>query len=188
MPDPVIRIYADESCLGNQYQDRARPGGAAGVLEYRHPSRGMVRRDFWTSEPDTTNNRMAIRSALIPLSGLKKPSRVIFTSDSRYLVDAMSKWVHDWKRRGWKRKTGDIENVELWQELVEVAQPHTVEWAWVKGHAGHPQNEYANELAIRAAKEQIASAGLVESRFSKWIGREQEEKGRYVDFFDLPAG
>ena len=179
-----VFIYADESCLGNQYRDRARPGGAAGILEYRHPTRGWVRRDYWTSEPDTTNNRMAIRSAVIPLAALKAPSEVVFTSDSRYLVDGMSRWVHDWRRRGWKRKGGEIENVELWKELVEVAARHRIEWRWVRGHAGHPQNEYANELAIQAAVEQSDSGGLQESRFLVWIGEQQEKKSRYLSFLD----
>jgi ribonuclease HI len=182
---PRIAIYADESCLGNQYQDRARPGGAAGVVEFHHPMRGWVRRDFWTSEPDTTNNRMAIRSAILPLSALKTRSRVTFTSDSRYLVDGMTRWVHDWVRRGWKRKGGEVENVELWKELVAVARGHQVEWKWVRGHAGHPQNEYANHLAIRAAQEQTRSAGLVESNFAVWIAEEQEAKGRYLDFLPV---
>ena len=181
MNEPLVHIWADESCLGNQYQDRARPGGAAGMLAYEHPTRGWIRRDYWTSEPDTTNNRMAIRSALIPLAALKGPSRVVFTSDSRYLVDAMSRWLHDWKRRGWKRKTGEIENVELWQELAPVAAIHRVEWRWVKGHAGHPQNEYANELATRAAREQTQSGGLVESGFEAWLAKERETKGRYLE-------
>jgi ribonuclease HI len=165
---PEVFIYADESCLGNQYQDRARPGGAAGLVEYLHPARGWVRRDYWTSEPDTTNNRMAIRSAVIPLVALRVPSRVIFTSDSRYLVEAMSKWVHDWVRRGWKRKDGPVENVALWQELLPLTERHRIEWRWVRGHAGHPQNEYANHLATRAAREQSDSGGLVESGFEEW--------------------
>jgi ribonuclease HI len=179
---PTVYVYADESCLGNQYHDRARPGGAGGVVEYQHPSRGWIRRDYWASEPDTTNNRMAIRSALIPLAALKGPSRVVFTSDSRYLVDAMSRWVHDWVRRGWKRKDGEVENVELWQELLPVAARHRVDWRWVRGHAGHPQNEYANELAIRAATAQIDSGGLVESGFLNWIEEERRTRGRYADF------
>jgi len=179
---PLVHIYADESCLGNQYQDRARPGGAAGVVEYLHPSRGWVRRDYWTSEADTTNNRMAVRSAQIPLAALKAPSSVIFTSDSRYLVDTMTRWIHDWVRRGWKRKSGEVENVELWKELLSIAARHQVEWRWVRGHAGHPQNEYANHLATRAAKEQHDSAGLVASGFEAWLAQEQEVKRRYLDF------
>ncbi len=182
---PLIFIYADESCLGNQFRERARPGGAGGVVEYWHPERGWVRRDFWSAEPDTTNNRMAIRSAMVPLAALRQPSRVVFTSDSRYLVDAMSQWVHGWAARGWKRKGGEVENLELWKALLPVAARHELHWRWVKGHAGHPQNEYANDLAIRAATKQIDSDGLVESGFAAWIAQEQE-KERYRTFSPLP--
>ncbi len=182
MSSPPVYIYADESCLGNQYQDRSRPGGAAGLVEYQHRRNGWVRRDYWSSEPDTTNNRMAIRSAQIPLSALKRPTHVLFTSDSRYLVDAMTQWVHDWVRRGWKRKGGEVENVELWKDLLAISRPHTIEWRWVRGHAGHPQNEYANELAIRAAREQLDSRGLVETGFDEWLAEEQAVKGRYLDY------
>ncbi|HEU0054108.1 MAG TPA: ribonuclease H [Longimicrobium sp.] len=185
MSEPLVFIYADESCLGNQFKNKARPGGAAGVVEFWHPEKGWLRRDFWTSEPDTTNNRMAIRSALIPLRALKGPSRVVFTTDSRYLVDGMTQWVHGWAARGWKRKTGEIENLEMWKELLEAARRHRIQWAWVKGHAGHPQNEYANMLAIRAASKQTDSGGLAESRFEEWI-HEEQEKERYLDFFPMP--
>lgn len=182
MAAPPVYIYADESCLGNQYLNRARPGGAAGLLEYHHPARGWIRRDFWTSHPDTTNNRMAIRSALVPLAALRVPSHVIFTSDSRYLIDAMTRWVRDWERRGWKRKGGEIENLESWKELLRATERHRIEWRWVRGHAGHPQNEYANLLAIRAAREQSDSGGLVESRFEEWIREEQEVRGRFAGY------
>jgi ribonuclease HI len=183
--EPLVFVYADESCLGNQFRGRARPGGAAGVVEFFHEQRGWVRRDFWTSEPDTTNNRMAIRSAIVPLAALRQPSRVVFTSDSRYLVDAMTQWVHGWAARGWKRKDGEVENLELWKELLPAARRHLIQWRWVKGHAGHPQNEYANHLAIRAAKQQLDSGGLVASGFDEWIAEEQE-KERYLDFFAMP--
>jgi ribonuclease HI len=185
MSEPLVFIYADESCLGNQFKGRARPGAAAGLVEYFHPDRGWVRRDFWLSEPDTTNNRMAIRSAILPLSALRNPSRVVFTSDSRYLVDGMTQWVHGWAARGWKRKDGEIENLAFWKELLATARRHTLQWRWVKGHAGHAQNEYANYLATRAAAKQDASGGLVESRFDEWIAEEQE-KERYLDFFPMP--
>jgi ribonuclease HI len=135
MSEPLVFIYADESCLGNQFKGRARPGGAAGLVEYFHPERGWVRRDFWVSEPDTTNNRMAIRSAALPLAALRSASRVVFTSDSRYLVDGMTQWVHGWAARGWKRKDGEIENLALWKELLGIARRHQVQWRWVKGHA-----------------------------------------------------
>lgn len=185
MEEPLVFIYADESCLGNQFRDRARPGAAAGMVEFFHPDRGWVRRDFWISEPDTTNNRMALRSAAVPLAALKGPSRVVFTTDSRYLVDGMTQWVHGWAARGWTRKGGEIENLALWKELLPVARRHKVQWRWVKGHAGHPQNEYANFLAIQAASKQIDSGGLIESGFEEWI-REEQAKERYLSFFPMP--
>jgi len=181
----LIFIYADESCLGNQNRGRARPGGAGGLIEHFHPERGWVRRDYWTSEPDTTNNRMAIRSAILGLGALKAPSRVVFTSDSRYLVDAMSAWIYSWARQGWKRKGGEIENLELWKELLPLARRHQVQWRWGKGHAGHAQNEYANRLATMAAARQNDSGGLIESGFDAWIAEEQE-KERYMNFFAMP--
>jgi ribonuclease HI len=185
LSEPLVFVYADESCLGNQYKNRARPGGAAGLVEFFHPQKGWVRRDFWTSEPDTTNNRMAIRSALIPLGALKNPSRVVFTTDSRYLVDAMTQWIHGWAARGWQRKEGPVENLEAWKELMPVARRHKLQWRWVKGHAGHPQNEYANFLATQAAAKQTDSGGLTESGFERWIAEEQE-KERYLNFFPMP--
>jgi ribonuclease HI len=151
------------------------------MLEYHHPERGWVRRDYWVSERDTTNNRMALRSAIDLLSALRTAGRVVFTSDSRYLVDGMTAWVFGWARRGWTRKGGEIENLVLWKELVREATRHQVHWNWVKGHAGHPQNEYANHLATRAAAEQSASDGLVGSGFDAWMDQEKAS-GRYLDF------
>jgi ribonuclease HI len=141
------------------------------------------------AEPATTNNRMAIRSAIEGLRALKAPCRVIFTSDSQYLVKGMREWVHGWIRRGWKRQGGAVENVELWQELVQVAARHQVDWRWVRGHAGHPQNEYADYLATEAARKQSKSSGLVPSGFAEWLERERE-KDRYMDFFEFapPSG
>ncbi|MBB4639150.1 RNase H family protein [Longimicrobium terrae] len=187
MPEqpPLVFVYADESCLGNQYKDRARPGGAAGLMEYWHPEKGWVRRDFYLAEPDTTNNRMAIRSATVPLQSLKQASRVVFTSDSRYLVDGMTSWVHGWAARGWVRKGGEIENLELWKALMPVAARHEVQWRWVKGHNGHAQNEYANFLATRSAAKQMDSGGLVESGFDAWL-REEQAKERCRNFFPVP--
>ena len=113
MNEPTrVFIHADESCLGNQFKERANPGGAAGLVE-TWTDGGWVRRDYWISEPDTTNNRMAIRSAIEALGALKRRCDVTFVSDSQYLVKGMSEWVRGWKARGWKRKTGVIENLEL---------------------------------------------------------------------------
>lgn len=180
-PLPTVYIHADESCLGNQFQDRATPGGAAGLVEFWRDGIWM-RRDYWASEPDTTNNRMALRSALDGLGFLTRKCRVHFVSDSQYLVKGASQWIHGWKRRGWKRKAGPIENLELWQALDRVMVRHEVEWEWVRGHDGHPRNEYANHLATTAAKERSTSGGLVDSGFEAWLEQEREERGRYLDF------
>lgn len=180
MHEAILAIYADESCLGNG-REGSNPGGAGGLIEVADARTGEVaRRDYWLSESATTNNRMALRSAI---EGLRLVSakgnrfRIVFTSDSRYLVDGMTSWVFDWMRRGWKRRTGPIENVELWRELVEAARAHEVAWRWVRGHAGHPQNEYANALATRAAAAQSSSAGAVPSGFDAWLAGERE-RGR----------
>jgi ribonuclease HI len=185
---PKITIHADESCLGNQFKKKANPGGAAGLVEYW---KGDVweRRDFWASEPDTTNNRMALRSAIDGLTLLNRPCTVRLVSDSQYLVKGMTEWIHGWKAKGWKRRGGAIENLDLWKTLDEAASRHQVEWVWVRGHAGHPRNEYANFLATRAAKEQTSSSGLVSSGFRDWLQNQREARDRYLDFFeDLPPG
>ena len=185
---PKVTIHADESCLGNQFENRANPGGAAGLVEFWNKD-GWERRDYWHSESDTTNNRMAIRSAINGLALLKRPCDVRFVSDSQYLVRGMKEWVRGWKAKGWKRKGGPPENLELWQALDRGAARHRVEWIWVRGHTGHPRNEYANYLATRAAKELTSSPGLVESGFVAWLQKEREDRERYLDFLeDLPPG
>lgn len=178
---PLLYIYADESCLGVQFTDRDSPGGAAGLIEYWKEDR-WVRRDYWVSEPATTNNRMALRSGIEGLKLLREPCRVVFVSDSQYLVRGMTEWLRGWVRRGWKRRNGAIENEQLWRTLERSTRRHEVEWRWVRGHAGHPHNEYANHLAIRAAKKQDRSAGLVVSGFEKWLEEQRDKWSRYYDF------
>jgi ribonuclease HI len=178
-PPPSIAVYADESCLGNG-REGENPGGAAGLIEWYQPGRAVVRRDYWLSEPATTNNRMALRSAIEAfriLSAKGNRLRVFFTSDSEYLVRGMTTWVRDWAARNWRRKGGAILNLELWQELVEVASHHEHAWRWVRGHAEHPQNEYANDLAVRAARELSSSGGAVASGFDEWL-KGARERGR----------
>lgn len=173
-PDPreLLAIYADESCLGNG-REGENPGGAAGVIEWMSASTGNLKRfDYWISEPATTNNRMALRSVIEAFRGISSKGRsfnVVFISDSKYIVEGMSKWVHGWEARGWTRKTGIILNLELWKQAVEAVRAHDVQWKWVRGHAGHPQNEYANYLALRAAGEQSNSDGLQRSGFDEWM-------------------
>src|SRR5688572_10891288 len=183
---PLVHIHADESALGLQFKDKDSPGGAGGVVEF-WKNRKWERRDYWISEPATTNNRMAIRSAIEGLDSLKKPCHVIFVSDSQYLVRGASEWMHGWARAGWKRKAGALENLELWQQLYDAAKRHRIEWKWVRGHAGHPQNEYANHLATRAAKEQTESSGLVESGFSEWLAQQREKYDKFLMFDETAA-
>ena len=177
---PLVAIYADESCLGNG-REGSNPGGAAGVIEYGHPKSGELSRwDYWVSEPATTNNRMALRSVIEAFRGISRKERrfrVAFTSDSQYLVKGMSEWVFGWMSRGWKKKDGPILNLELWIEAVETVRGHEVSWHWVRGHEGHPQNEYANFLATRAARERSQSNGIVASQFNEWLAAERS-KGR----------
>jgi len=182
----TVYIHADESCLGNQNQKRSSPGGAAGLLEVWHDG-AWERRDYWLSEPDTTNNRMALWSAIAPSRALRRPCRIVFTSDSQYLVKGINEWRHGWKKAGWKRKTGAIANLELWKELDAAIGRHPAfEAHWVRGHEGHPENEYADFLATTAAAEQSGSGGLVESGFDAWL-EEQREKGKLLDYMEFQA-
>ena len=185
MSTEVVYIHADESCLGNQFQKRANPGGAGGLLEVWKNS-AWERRDYWISEPDTTNNRMALRSALEGLRVLRHRCTVHFVSDSQYLVKGISEWMPNWKRRGWKRKAGPIENLELWKQLDTVLQCHDLRPRWVRGHAGHPENEYANHLATTAAKERSNSGGLIDSGFQEWLDT-LREKGNYLEYMEFQA-
>ena len=175
--EPLVAIYADESCLGNG-KDGDNPGGAGALLEYRRKSGALERRDVWVSESATTNNRMALRSVIDTFRLLSKPARVVFTSDSRYLIDGLTEWVFGWAARGWTRKGGAIENLELWTEAMEAVRDgrHQVAWKWVRGHNGHPQNEYANHLATRAAADQSSSDGIVTSGFDAWLGTQRQLK------------
>ena len=185
--DALVAIYADESCLGNG-REGENPGGVGVLLEFRQRANDpLVRRDLWISEPATTNNRMALRSVIEAMTALGRKGRrfrVVFTTDSRYIVDGMTQWVHDWARRGWSRKSGPIENLELWRQAVQAASAHAVFWRWVRGHAGHAQNEYANDLAVRAAGAQSSSGGLVESGFDVWLAEKAaKEKAVALDPF-----
>jgi ribonuclease HI len=169
-----VAVYADESCLGNG-KVGATPGGAGGLVEFRTRSGELVCRDFWISEPDTTNNRMALWSvieAFTHLSAKQERLSVRFTTDSRYLVDGMTTWVHGWSRKQWRKADGKpVENLALWHQAIAAVRDggHDVQWHWVRGHAGHPQNEWANHLATTAAADQSRSSGLVPSGFPAWV-------------------
>jgi ribonuclease HI len=123
---------------------------------------------------------MALRSAIEALQILsrkEKRLRIEFTSDSQYLVKGMREWVRAWKSRGWRRKAGEIGNLALWQRVDELGQAHDMDWQWVRGHNKHPQNEYADHLATRAAREQSSSEGPIPSLYEEWLAA-QQAKGR----------
>ncbi|MEO8294259.1 MAG: ribonuclease H [Gemmatimonadota bacterium] len=181
--NPIAIIHLDESCLGNG-REGDNPGGAGGLIEVRIRS-GIERRDFSVHAPATTNNQMALAGAatvLELLSARGRRLRVLMVSDSQYLIKGIREWVPGWIRRGWTRKGGPIENLALWQRLVGATKNHEVQWTWVRGHAGHPKNEYANDLAVAAATTQDSPSGVVESGFPTWILRQREKKKRYLDY------
>ena len=133
-----IQIYTDGACLGNP-----GPGGWAALL--RHEKR---ERELAGGEADTTNNRMELMAAIAGLEALTKPCRVDLYTDSQYVQKGIAEWLPGWIRRGWKTAGGDpVKNKDLWQRLQAAAAPHAVQWHWVKGHAGHPENERVDELA-----------------------------------------
>jgi len=188
----VAVVHLDESCLGNG-REGENPGGAGGLIEVRSRDR-IERRDFYTHDHDTTNNRMALTGAIMALTllaGKGRRLRVLMVSHSEYLVKGMREWAPGWAARGWSRKAGPIENLALWQELARSARLHEVQWTWVRGHRGHPKNEYANDLAIAAAREGKTSAGAVTSGFADWLALKRK-KGLFLDYdpdlaFDLIA-
>ncbi len=182
MSQRIAVVHLDESCLGNG-REGSTPGGAGGLIEVR-TSRGIERRDVLVGDPDTTNNRMALTGAIAVLVLLARKEtrfRALFVSDSEYLVKGVREWAPGWERRGWTRKGGAIENLELWQSLVSAARRHDAQWTWVRGHRGHAKNEYANDLAVRAAREQITSDGDVASEFESWLAAKRARK-LYLDY------
>ena len=188
MSGPVAILHLDESCLGNG-REGENPGGGGGLIEVRSRSGRIERRDFFLHEPATTNNRMALKGAALALELLAgKGARVsaLMVSDSQYLVKGMREWMGMWKARGWTRKGGPIENLGLWKALDAASRKHDVQWAWLRGHRRHPKNEYADWLAVRAAREQRSSDGAVDSEFTQWLAAEQE-RGLYAGY-DPDAG
>ena len=139
-----VEIFTDGACKGNP-----GPGGWGAVIRS-----GEREKEISGGEPMTTNNRMELLAAIRGLESLKRPCRVRLYTDSIYVRDGITKWIHGWRRNGWK--TADrkpVKNAELWQELTEAAAPHQIEWLWVKGHSGHPENERADQLACAAASQ-----------------------------------
>jgi ribonuclease HI len=133
-----VKAYTDGACSGNP-----GPGGWGVVLQF-----GDHERELKGGESDTTNNRMELTAAIEALKALKEPCHIALTTDSTYVKDGITKWLSNWKRNGWKTAAKKpVKNQDLWQQLEDCVAQHTVEWLWVKGHSGHPENERADTLA-----------------------------------------
>ena len=140
---PELFAYTDGGCSGNP-----GPGGWGVLLEARNGTEVVRQRELSGGEPETTNNRMELTAAIMALEALERASTITIVTDSTYLRDGITKWIHGWRRNGWKTASKKpVKNVELWQRLDDAQARHTVTWEWVKGHAGHPENERADELA-----------------------------------------
>ena len=146
MPElPRVEIFTDGACRGNP-----GPGGWAALLRT-----GEKEREISGGEPLTMNNRMELAAAIEALKALKRPCRVEIHTDSNYVRDGITKWIHSWQRNGWR--TADkkpVKNAELWQALLEAEAPHQVKWHWVKGHSGHRENDRVDALACAEADKQ----------------------------------
>ena len=143
----VVEIFTDGACSGNP-----GPGGWGAVLRY-----GDAEKELFGGAPDTTNNRMELMAVIAALEALKRPVTATITTDSRYVQQGITQWLAGWKARGWK--TADkkpVKNQDLWERLDAAVARHALEWRWVKGHAGHPENERADQLARQGAGSAMA--------------------------------
>ncbi|TNG02245.1 MAG: ribonuclease HI [Gammaproteobacteria bacterium] len=140
----IVRIFTDGACRGNP-----GAGGWGVLLQYEGHEKELK-----GAEPDTTNNRMELMAAIIGLETLKRPSKIILTTDSQYVRNGITQWIHQWKRNGWKTAAKKpVKNIDLWQRLDKAIEPHDLEWHWVKGHSGHDENERVDQLANMAIDE-----------------------------------
>ncbi|TCD06215.1 ribonuclease HI [Erythrobacteraceae bacterium CFH 75059] len=148
-----VEIFTDGACKGNP-----GPGGWAALLRM-----GRHEKELSGNESETTNNRMEMIAIIRGLGALIEPCMVTVHTDSRYVVDGITKWVHGWKKRGWiSASRKPVRNADLWHELIAAAAPHQIEWVWVRGHAGHPENERVDQIASRQAEQaraELAAAG-----------------------------
>ncbi len=143
-----VRIFTDGACQGNP-----GPGGWAAILQY-----GDREKEIFGCAPETTNNRMELTAAIEGLRLLKEPCEVEITTDSEYLKNGITNWISKWKRNGWQTAAKKpVLNQDLWKALDELTSRHRLRWIWTRGHAGHPENSRCDELATRAAREQISN-------------------------------
>ena len=139
----TVEIFTDGACKGNP-----GPGGWGVLLRY-----GNVEKELFGGEPETTNNRMELMAAIEGLKALKRPCSIILTTDSQYVRKGITEWMTGWKRKNWKTAAGKpVKNQDLWQLLDEQSQRHDIDWRWIKGHAGHRENEIADQLACKGAE------------------------------------
>ncbi len=139
-----VELFTDGACKGNP-----GPGGWGALLRY-----GDAEKELWGGEPETTNNRMELMAVIRGLETLTRPSRVIVTTDSQYVKNGITQWIHNWKRNGWKTSAKKpVKNADLWQRLDAATARHDIEWRWVRGHTGHTENERADALANRGIEE-----------------------------------
>ncbi len=140
----IVEIFTDGACRGNP-----GPGGWGAILKYNGHEK-----ELWGGENHTTNNRMELMAAIMGLESLKRPCHVKLTTDSQYVKNGISEWLENWKKRGWKTAAKKaVKNDDLWRRLDDAAKPHNIEWLWIKGHSGHPENEKADKLANRGIDE-----------------------------------
>lgn len=143
----TVDIFTDGACRGNP-----GPGGWGALLRFNG-----TEKELYGAELMTTNNRMELMAAISALASLKRPCRVRVTTDSKYVLQGITEWLVGWKRKNWKTASKQpVKNVDLWQELDRLSAPHQIEWHWVRGHTGHPENERADQLANRAIDELLA--------------------------------
>ncbi|MFL6585738.1 MAG: ribonuclease HI [Luteimonas sp.] len=144
-----IEIYTDGACLGNP-----GPGGWGALLRYK-----ATERELSGGEPQTTNNRMELMGAIAALEALSEPCEIVLHTDSQYVRQGITEWMRNWIKRDWKTAGGGaVKNQDLWQRLQVACERHQIDWRWVKGHSGHPENERVDALASAAAREQRTAA------------------------------
>ena len=140
----LVEIFTDGACKGNP-----GPGGWGALLRY-----GENVKELFGGEENTTNNRMELMAAIVALETLNRPCEIVVTTDSQYVRQGITEWLEGWKKRGWKNSAKKpVKNADLWQRLDTATQPHQIEWKWVKGHSGHPENEKADQLANKGVEE-----------------------------------
>jgi len=138
-----VEIFTDGACKGNP-----GPGGWAALLRL-----GKHEKELTGGEPDTTNNRMEMMAVLRALKALTRPCEIALHSDSKYVIEGMTRWIHGWQKKGWiNASKKPVRNADLWHDLIEAAAPHQIEWIWVRGHDGHVENERVDKLASDAAE------------------------------------